>query len=550
MEKIKIIIIILIGIFLIFYSLLGQLINYLSYKQILLISLFISILILYLYRNNLEKLKTSIKNLYFSLSLAGFINFPIALISLNEIFPKTKIWVWIIITIVMFLILLSSIYLIFRNIIRSGYILIALFFLNIGVFYYYYTKSISLIKETEKELTSIGYSFDLEKIFPLKNSKVQCQEWLEKAKILNTHKWENFYNKYLAYFLSNEYFVELFKNNEILECEIEESELNEFFEINKEIISEMEKCPYLQLIDVEKYLNKIYTPEIGIFPIIIWAKFLFSFSQILMLNEEQENAKKLMEQLNDIYEKINNEGKTLTFLISSQFFQQKIILNNASFIKIYKKPMEATNEELIKNFAKDDLSSTFNSLFIDFLPMYYYIKELKFLEKEKISKFKKETLKFTLPALGYGFSKYYISFWYERLKLKKEVNTAENKFAWEEYKKLPQKSSLFLPNISRIYVKALLTIAQARALYISNEVFKYFKINNKLPEDLKFLESNLKIDPFTEKEFIYKKEGEKKFKVYSIGPDGEDNGGENLYYTGPLKIYEKLKQNIGFILNL
>lgn len=47
--------------------------------------------------------------------------------------------------------------------------------------------------------------------------------------------------------------------------------------------------------------------------------------------------------------------------------------------------MEATNEELIKNFANEDLSFTFNSLFIDFLPMYYNIKELKFLKNEKIS---------------------------------------------------------------------------------------------------------------------------------------------------------------------
>lgn len=104
--------------------------------------------------------------------------------------------------------------------------------------------------------------------------------------------------------------------------------------------------------------------------------------------------------------------------------------------------------------------------------------------------------------------------------------------------------------ISNIYVKALLSIAQARALYISNEVFKYFEKNKKLPKDLKFLESNLKIDPFTEKEFIYKKEGEKKFKVYSIGPDGEDNGGENLYFAGTFRVDKKINQDIGFAFNL
>lgn len=206
-----------------------------SFIQIIALYFLILILILYyLYRNNLEKIKNFIKNLYFSLALATFINYPILLFSINEIIPKTKIWAWIIVNFVMFLILLSSIYLISKKIIRSGYILIPLFILNIVLFYYYYTQSKNLIKETEKELIFSGYSFDLEKIFPLKNSKPQCKEWLEKAKILNIHKWEKFYNKNLKYFLSNEYFFDLFKNK-LIDYKIEENELKEFFEINKEI---------------------------------------------------------------------------------------------------------------------------------------------------------------------------------------------------------------------------------------------------------------------------------------------------------------------------
>lgn len=549
MKKIKDLILIFGSIFFLIYLILSIFLKSLPLYSILLLSILISILILFLYRKKTDKLKSSAQNTYFATTFAGLINFPILLIFFNEIFPKTKTWVWISLIILMLLILLASFFLIFLKIIRSGYVLIPLFILNISILLYYYNDYKKFLNQTDKALISFGYSFDLQKIFPFKESIKECEVFIEKTKKLTSPDWDVFYKKNLSYFL-DEYFLEIFQEGKKIKIEVEKNKLEEFFKTNEEIKKEMGKCPYMQWADPEKYLKEISHKTPDVFSMIRWTRFLFSTSQIFMFEGDIEKAEEQIQILRNLYEKINLNGQIFGLSLLRNYIQSLIILNNAAYLQIFKKPLSTKAAKEIETFSRDDLSFTFNSLFLEYLPIYNLFKKPKYIEEEKISKLQKETLKILFPVLGNGFMKYYVSFWYGLLKLKKEVSTEKNIFAYEKYKKISQRKSFFLPNISNIYPRTLTIVAQARAVYVSNEVFKYLEKNKKLPEDLKFIEKNLKIDPFTEKEFIYKKESDFKFMVYSTGEDQQDDGCKNLHFLGPWKRNDNIKKDIGFSFTL
>jgi hypothetical protein len=83
-----------------------------------------------------------------------------------------------------------------------------------------------------------------------------------------------------------------------------------------------------------------------------------------------------------------------------------------------------------------------------------------------------------------------------------------------------------------------------------DEVVRYRQEHNTLPESLDFVHTPWRTDPFDEKPLRYKKEGDAKFVVYSVGPDGRDDGAQTLYVSGVMEMKDELKEDVGFRIGL
>jgi len=469
------------------------------------------------------------------------INLPISLIAVNEIFPKTKIWVWIIIIIITLFVFFFS-HIIFLRIHKKDIILTILFLINIALISYYYNARKDIFKKTEKEIISAGYFLEPKKIFPKEYSKEKCDDWFKTLKLLTIQKWTKFYEKNIQFFLNEKYFKELLENSKIKEDikKIEKDPLwKEFFEINKVITEKMDFCPHLQWVEPEEYINDIYySPVPNLFSLTRWIKILFAYAQIEKIKGNFEEEEKAIAIIEETIKKIKIEGQIDFVLMVNQYIEELYILNSATSLSILKKPLPFNKEEKLKEIADGNLNYIFNGFYINFLKTYVWVKDLKFLKsKDKIHKF-------FISLFSYGFTKYYLESWIKILKLKNEINVNKNKFLWKKYKSFLPKKSFFFPNFEDSYLKFMILLTQKRALLISNEIIKYFEKEKKLPEKIDFIKTELRIDPFSEKDFIYLKESNKKFMVYSVGPDGINDGGKNLYIIG--NYYEKLKQDIGF----
>ncbi|MCK5683752.1 hypothetical protein KAJ27_06510 [bacterium] len=82
------------------------------------------------------------------------------------------------------------------------------------------------------------------------------------------------------------------------------------------------------------------------------------------------------------------------------------------------------------------------------------------------------------------------------------------------------------PNIESAYYKFLEKDNYYRALFVINRLNEFYSKNNRYPENLSDLNhTDLPVDIFSGKEFIYRREG-KSFVLYSIGKDSKDDNME------------------------
>ncbi len=94
----------------------------------------------------------------------------------------------------------------------------------------------------------------------------------------------------------------------------------------------------------------------------------------------------------------------------------------------------------------------------------------------------------------------------------------------------------FEKNCMSVYVSSFESNARHRARMLVIQAalgcHVYKKVHGRYPNTLKVLVlsilKELEPDPFTGKPLIYKRKGNG-FQLYSVGPDGRDNGGKDLW---------------------
>lgn len=434
----------------------------------------------------------------------------------------------------------------YKNLFKS--LIFSIIFLLLVIFIYPLRQKY-LIYKFEKNWTSSDYSLNINDIFPYKSSKEICLPLTSKldeifSKEKNT-EFQDFYNEVVSYFNEGEHLKILSKGIDAKTKIIENPILKDprwvsLDQKSKEIIEEMKNCPYLQWFEPEIFKKNLKDEDdLNLVSIVRWARCLLSSSQIAFATEKREEGELFLSSIYEIGKKFNIKGQNLINYIIGKAIMRFYTVGSAFKMQITKEELKNTKE--IEEIADGKFEILLSVLKGELYQRYMRIKNLKGEEGFCSIYACPSKIKFPiflLRALNLISTKALLSELQEIKKIEndekhfKEILIAKNKKAFL-YKK-------------NIITRDIVLIAQARALILSNEILKYFKEYKKLPENLDFINSKYKIDPFSEKEFIYKKLNENKFMVYSIGPNLKDDGGENLYTMNVINLKENSNEDVGF----
>lgn len=517
-----------------------------SYPISIFVSLIPAFLFLILLRKKLKAVSILLLKFYICLFISS-IFFVSVYIILSEFVPSKFTPYILILSFAMFF-LLSFIFSILKHKNLFKFLIFSIIFLLLVIFIYPLRQKY-LINKFEKNWISSGYSLNINEILPNKSSKEQCFSLTSKLDEIFPKKenteFQDFYNEVVSYFNKPEHLIILIEGidarSKILENPmIKDPRWTALNQKSKEIIEEMKNCPYLFWFDTEKFIKNLKEQDdLNLLSIVRWARCLFSSSQIAFATDKRDEGELYLSSILEISKKFNIKGQNLINYIIGKALMRFYTVGSAFKIQITKEELKNIKE--IEEIADSNLEIYFSVLKGELILKYLKLKILKGEEGfcsiygcAPIRKFPK----FLYRALNLIYTKNLLS-------ELEEIKEFENNKGYFKKILMSKKENEFLYKKS-IVAKEIALIAQARALILSNEILKYFKEYKKLPENLDFINSKYKIDPFSEKEFIYKKLSENKFKVYSIGPNFKDDGGENLYTIYAINLKENSNEDVGF----
>lgn len=549
------------ALFLIFFALF-YILNFnfaLNKTLVAFLSILSSFLIIFISRKKIFNLSKFLLKIYLSLLFSFMISYTILLF-----FPKSNFKLLEIILFIFFIISFFLHFIIFYKKIKYGFFsFLILFFISIFLTFVISEMQKSLLRKYEKKLKSTGFSFEIKELFPFKYSKPLCEGWFEKFKVFyddKNEKWKDFYNKYVLPY-QEESFLKFLKEGKNPGDFITSDEKNrdkiweEFFILNEEIKMEGEKCPHLQWFEPEDYKDKLLSaPLPPLLPLMKFSRTLETASIIMKVMGKEEEEEGLLKELYKAKEKMKIKGQPLINTLIRIAMEKVYILGEAFSISMEGK-FSSEKIERIEKISRDDLSCLISSLNLDFFTVFLCLKNPKLEEllssdlPIESKRFSRYIPKFVLRAFLYGETKNYLFNIYNSFENLKNVKVEENRYLWSKIKNLKLKPSYYYFDIKSTYARNLTSIAQARALLLSKEIFEFYFQNKKLPENIESFEGLDLVDPFSEKKLIYKKIDEEKFTVYSVGWDGKDDGGKELYISGATKI-DKINQDIGFVFSV
>lgn len=518
-----------------------------SYPMSIVFSLIPSFLLVILLRKKLKDI--SILLLKFFLCIFSSLIFFFSVYIILSEFKPSKITNLILILFPLIFFLFSFISSIFKYKNLFKFLIFSIIFLLLVIFIYPLRQKY-LINKFEKNWISSGYSLNINEIFPHKSSKEQCFAWISKLEEIFPKKknteFQDFYNEVVSYFNNGEHLKILSKGidarNKILENPmIKDPRWVTLNQKSIEIIEEMKNCPYLQWFEPEKFSKNLKDQDnLNLLPIVRWARCLLSSSQIAFATEKREEGELFLSSIYEIGKKFIIKGQNLI-----NYIIEKAIMRFYTVGSAFK--MQITKEELKNKKEIEEIANGRFEIFFSVLKGELYLNYLKLKNLKGEGGFcsiygcapGNKTPKFLLRALNLIYTKALLS---ELQEIKKFEE--DKKYFKEILMRKKEKTYFFY--LKSVVARDMVLIAQARALILSNEILKYFKEYKKLPENLDFINSKYKIDPFSEKEFFYKKLNENKFIVYSIGPNLKDDGGKNLYIFNVIDLKENSDEDVGF----
>lgn len=523
-----------------------------------LFSFLISLLILFLFRKKPFEFSQFLLKFYISFFSAILFSYIFAFL-----FPKSNLILFNSLLLILFFAFLTFHFIIFYKRWSYGFIaLLILIFLSFSITLIFSEMQKKLIKKYETKLKEIGYVSEIKDLFPKKYSKPLCENLIEKLEVFSKDKigkWIAFYNKVVLPYQEENFFDFLKKGgnpeNKILSDENIKNPLwEEFLNLSFQIREELEKCPHFQWFNPEEYKEKIINaPLPPLFPIVRFSRIQQTNSIILLAKGKEREGKECLKEIYDLKNKLKIKGLNLIATLI-RLAIEKIYLTGEAYALAMGYTLSPEEIERVLEISNDDFSCLLSSFNLE---IYSYIDIFKSLELKNLNgsdSYTRNQLIIKLPkfikrAFFYGQTKNYLYNAYSIFEFLSNVKANENKFNWKDFKKIKQKNGSFFIHLNTAYGRNLVSVAQARILILSNEIFKYYEKNKTLPENFQFIENLNLIDPFTEKNFIYKKIDDKKFLIYSPGWDLKDDEGKDLYISGVINFPEEGK-DIGFCFSL
>jgi|GEM_PF-1321142 hypothetical protein len=451
-----------------------------------------------------------------------------------------------------------------KGILRGIAVTAAILILTLGVIAFHAHRQKAIIKDYEQKWAAMGWKMDLESVFPMPYSKPQCQAWYDAMAIISAGKddrksevdWEPFYREAVLPLCSDQ-LTEALQGGLDLKSETlslpaaADPRWPQYQAADAAVRSAMEQCPHVQWFEPSEYKDRLWeAPVPNLLSMMRWARGVVAQSQVAAANGRFEEARADLEVLHYGAGKMLIKGQTIIGALIGIAMDKLSLVGDAGVMAMGSGSLPIATRARIERTAQQDLDWFSSSWKTELMATYSVLKRS---EAKAVG-----SIDLPLPRIGafrplifralYVFeTENYLSTMTTTIQCIVEGYDREaQKYGWRAYRKIAWKESALMPNLHAAYGRALALLAQARLVLMMDEVLKYRQEHKALPEDLDFVQAPWRVDPFDEKPLRYKKEGENLFVVWSVGPDGRDDGAQKLYVSGAMKIDDELKEDIGF----
>jgi hypothetical protein len=451
-----------------------------------------------------------------------------------------------------------------KGILRGVAVAAAILVLAFGLIVLLAQRQKSIIRDYEQQWESMGWAMDLESVYPMPYSKPQCQAWFDAMAVISPRSeggkgkrdWKPFYDETVVPLCSDTLIETLQKGQDLRAVVLAHPAASdprwpEYRAVDAAVRTAMEQCPHVQWFEPVEYKDRLLEAPIpNLLGMMKWTRGAIAQSQIAAANGRFDEARTNLDAVHRGAGKMLIKGQILIGTLIGIAMEKLSLVGHAGVMAMGGGPLPVETRKRIEQSALQDMDWYEASLKGE---LKAFCSALKNAEEQQFGKMD-FALHRWIPmksmifrALYVGETDNYLFNMTQTIQRKIDgYNREAQQFGWAMYKHLKAKESQISFNLSASYGRALSLLAQARLVLMMDEVLKYRQEHKALPEDLDSVQAPWRVDPFDEKPLRYKKEGENLFVVWSVGPDGRDDGAQNLYVSRAMDMKDELKEDIGF----
>ena len=408
-------------------------------------------------------------------------------------------------------------------------------------------KQSEYVKTTVELWKSKGWSTEVKEVFPKADTTEKCKPWFTAMNVEKTKDLEEFYREQVGG-LSKDVAIAL-ETGERIDTVLSESKITEHPQweiletVNIEAVQAMEGCPYVQYFDPLKYEDNLYDAPIpNLLHTIRWSRGATIQALVLAQEGKVDEATTLLHNMVAGADRFQIQGQILINSLIAIAVEKMAAFGFAGVQAITGKPLPAEDMEKILTYSKPDpvwAKTIFDS------ERYTLCKALKNIQADQWGFFVEDDM--MLPRSTALWRAWFAPYTEKNLDLATEMtewyynvpNFETGDYAWHEaHVKMTQLShGEFTPYYVSSYARILSMANHWRLVMAANQVLETYKKKRRLPDSAEEFGEEWPGDPYAaDQPLKYKKMDKKGFIVYSLGPDEEDQMGEDLYVFGILEV--------------
>jgi hypothetical protein len=451
-----------------------------------------------------------------------------------------------------------------KGVLRGLAAVAAVLLLTFAVVAFHAHRQKAIIQDYEQKWAAMGWQMDLKSIFPMPYSKPQCDAWFDALTVISPRSedgkgkgdWKPFYDETVVPLCSDKLTEALQKGQDLRSVVLSlpaasDPRWPEYRTVDAAVRAAMEQCPHVQWFRPEEFKDRLWEAPIpNLLGLMKWSRGAVAMAEIAAAGGRFDEAYTDLEAVRQGAQKMLIPGQTLIGTLIGIAMEKLSMEGHAGVMAMGGGPLPGAVRERVEASAVQDLGWFAASWRTELMGFYASLKSGAATQVSEMDLGVIKWLPFKTLLFRAVFVEETDNYLFNMTQTIQSISEGylrdTQKFGWAHHVKLQPRESQFSPNLNSSYGRALSLVAQARLVLMMDEALKYRQANKALPENLDFVTAPWRTDPFDEKPLRYKKEGENLFTVYSVGPDGRDDGGANLYVSGAMEMKDDLKEDIGF----